>query len=222
MVRFGKVRRCVRAKLARSVAAGAFAVWAVLAFVVATSLAAAHLYTLPKPGATDAVLLSAIRGLRGERDTERWLAVHVLYASCRCSLRVLEHLARGRRPEHVSEKLLVVGDAGELAGVRRMLAPAGFDVTRVTPEELRAHFHVQSAPLLLVVDPGDVVRYAGGYSDRKQGLRLRDVEIIRDLVAQRRPEELPLFGCAVSRELQSLLDPISVVAPRGRSALEAP
>lgn len=214
MIRFGNVSRCVCAQLVRACSRAAFAAWAALSFVVATSLAAAHFYTLPKPDSSDISLLAAIKSLRDGGDAGRWLAVHVLYAECRCSRRILEHLASSTRPVGVQEKLLLVGTPEQATAARRLVGLRGFEVVKTNPEALWARFHIQAAPLLLVADPGDVVRYAGGYSERKQGFALLDTEIIRELVTKRQPAELPLFGCAVSKELQGVLDPVSVVSPR--------
>jgi hypothetical protein len=211
---FGKVSRCGRRQVARASLFAAFAAWGVLAFVTATSLAAVHFYTLPKPEPGDTALVKAIGSLRGKTDAKRWLAVHVLYAECRCSQRILEHLATSTRPAQVREKLLLVGDAQQRTAASELLARRGVPVIGTTADTLRARFHIESAPLLLVLDPHDVVRYAGGYSQRKQGIALLDAQIIRELVAQQRPAELPLFGCAVSKELQRVLDPVSVVTPQ--------
>jgi hypothetical protein len=211
---FGNVSRCVRQRLVRASLGAVFAAWGVLAFAVATSLAAVHFYTLPKPEAWDVALVTALGALREKTDAKRWLAVHVLYADCRCSQRILEHLKSSTRPAAVREKLLLVGDVEQRAAASKLLGTRGFSVIGTTADALRAHFHIESAPLLLVLDPDDVVRYAGGYSARKQGIALLDAQIIRELVAKRRPAELPLFGCAVSKELQRVLDPVSVVTSK--------
>ena len=61
-----------------------------------------------------------------------------------------------------------------------------------------------------MVDPAGVVRYAGGYTARKQGLELRDRQILGDLMASGTTPLLPLYGCAVSKRLQAILDPIGI------------
>lgn len=210
---FGNVCGCARQRIVRASLVAVFAAWGVLAFAVATSLAAVHFYTLPKPELGDVALVKALASLRGEGDARRWLAVHVLYAECRCSQRILAHLASSRRPQAVREKLLLVGDAEQRAAANALLA-GRLSVIGATADTLRARYHIESAPLLLLLDADDVVRYAGGYSERKQGIALRDVQIIEELAAKRRPAELPLFGCAVSKELQRVLDPMSVVTPQ--------
>jgi len=189
----------------------AFWTWAIVLFVTATSLMAAHLYALPKPADDDALLASSLNGLRSK--TERgWLAVHVLYAECRCSRRILSHLAIDARPRGVSEKLLLVGANPELEPELSRISGRGFEIIRTTSTELRERFHVQAVPLLLVLGPDGVVRYSGGYTERKQGLDVRDRQIIVGLIENRPAPELPVFGCAVSKELQRLLDPLALKA----------
>jgi hypothetical protein len=197
-------------RLTRCLSKGAFGVWAVVLFVAATSLMAAHLYALPKPQAADRSMQRAVNGLRSSAEADHWLVVHVLYAQCRCSRRILDHLAKSDRPPGVSEKLLLVGTLPELEPRLRELSGRGFDIVNVTSTELRDRFHVQAAPLLLVLAPDGAVRYAGGYTDRKQGLDVRDTAIVRELIANGTARELPLFGCAVSKELQRLLDPLAL------------
>ena len=182
------------------------------------TLSAAHLYALPKPAISDPALEAALVGLRGRADRDRWLAVHVLYAQCRCSARIVEHLAASRRPARgrVGETLLLVGDASDLRASVDRITARGIRVLATTAEQLRDRFHVEAAPLLLVVSPGGQVRYSGGYSDRKQSLALRDRDIIEELTAGGSAPELPLLGCAVSEQLQRLLDPLALRAPRSR------
>lgn len=200
----GVGRRC------RVLAKGAFVVWAALLFVTATSLSAAHFYAQPSPDSRDAELERALNGLRSAKDRNQWLAVHVLYAQCRCSRRILHHLATSARPGQVREKLLLVGWHDELAPTLHQIAARGFEITRTTPTELRDRFHVEAAPLLLVIAPQGAVRYAGGYTERKQGPNPLDREIIAKLTSNQGASQLPLFGCAVSKELQALLDPLAL------------
>jgi hypothetical protein len=189
----------------------AFWIWAVMLFALATSLTAAHLYALPKPADDDTVLASSLNGLRAESERS-WLAVHVLYAQCRCSRRILDHLALDARPQGVSEKVLLVGTNAELSSDLRRMSDRGFEIINTTSSELRERFHVQAVPLLLVLGPDGVIRYSGGYTERKQGLDIRDRQIIEGLVENRPAPELPVFGCAVSKQLQRLLDPLALKA----------
>lgn len=85
----------------------------------------------------------------------------------------------------------------------------GFRVTYVTADQLAITYHVEAVPLLVVVDPAGVVRYASGHASRKQGPAPRDLEILASVRATREVAALPLFGCAASRTLQRALDPLA-------------
>jgi hypothetical protein len=194
----------------RVITHGAFFVWVGVLFVVGTSLSAAHFYTLPKPAPEDPGLRHSVNALRSAAEDRAWLAVHVLYAQCRCSRRILDHLGSSKRPSGIREKLLVVGQLDAIEPALRRIRGRGFEVVRTTATELRDQFHVASAPLLLVLSPDGRAVYSGGYTERKQGPTPRDGEIIARLMENQPTQELPLFGCAVSKELQSLLDPIGI------------
>jgi hypothetical protein len=183
------------------------AVTAPLTFVVVGGLMAGHWYDMPRPAASDPVTIGALNALRSEDDGSRLLAVHVLYAGCRCSERILNHLLVGKRPAGVSEKILFVG-AGSVDLERARVA--GFGIERVAKRELEQRFHIVGVPLLALVAPDGEIRYLGGYSDTKQGPTLRDTELIVAARDGRTERTLPLFGCAVSRELQKLLDPLGL------------
>lgn len=184
-----------------------FVAWVFVAFAAATSLAAAHFYTLPRPATSDARVQRAIASHRSAADAGRWRVLHVLYAECRCSQRILGHLAERGPIDGVSETIVLVG--GDPA-VAADAVGAGFALDTVTPEELVSEYALEAAPALVVADPSDEVRYLGGYTERKQGPDIRDVSIIDTLRRDGSTDELPLFGCAVSESLQALLDPLAL------------
>jgi hypothetical protein len=196
----------------RLVSRSIFFVWVALLFVTSTSLTAAHLFTLPKPDVSDRVTKHALDSLRSSSERDSWLAVHVMYAQCRCSRRILEHLASSPRPHGAREKLLLVGSREDLAPTLERIAARGIALHPTTAEDLRDRFHVASAPLLLVLSPAGTISYSGGYTEHKQGPKPRDAQIIAQLMQAQEPVVLPLFGCAVSKELQALLDPIGLRA----------
>lgn len=185
----------------------AFWIWASVAFVLAATLMVAHTYALPRPETDNPALARALAAERLPADRQRWQAVHFLYGACRCSQRVLSHLAERKALPDVSERLVLVGAQTSFEAAAR---GAGYAVDVITPEQLSARYGLTAAPLLVVADPEGRVRYVGGYSERKQGLELADLAIIAELRAGRTRVELPLFGCAVSRSLQTLLDPLGL------------
>jgi len=86
--------------------------WAALVLLVGSLLLGRHLIALPRPE-LGAVATRAWAGLRAPADRARWLAVHVLYAGCRCSGRVVDHLVQAPRLPAVSEVVLWVGQDPE-------------------------------------------------------------------------------------------------------------
>jgi hypothetical protein len=185
----------------------AIVVWAGLSLIVGATLMVGHWSTLPTPAADDSELRAALASLRPSSADASWLAVHVLYSKCRCSQRVIDHLVTTDRPADLDETVLL---AGADEGLERRVRDAGFHVVVVEPRELATRFHVESAPLFVVLDSHDAVRYAGGYTDRRQGYAVLDLDILNALRQGRPASRLPLFGCGVTKELQQLLDPLGV------------
>lgn len=184
-----------------------FWMWVPVALVVGATLMVGHWYTLPRPAGTDPILVRGLEELRGPDDASKWLVAHVLYSNCRCSKRVFEHLFSSERPLGVAESVVLVGRHAEY---ERRAKLAGFSVTVIEPAALMQRFHLQAAPLLAVMDPAGAVRYLGGYTHRKQGTVFEDVHLVNALISSNAVSELPLFGCAVSRQLQRLLDPMKL------------
>src|SRR5262249_22073117 len=86
----------------------------------------------------------------------------------------------------------------------------GFDIEVVAPDQLVDDYHVEAAPLLVIVDPRDAVRYVGGYTPRKQAADIRDRAVIAATLQGEAVPPLPTFGCAVGRSLRSKLDPLGI------------
>jgi hypothetical protein len=187
--------------------------WLPLAFVVTTTLMVGHWVTLPRPEPGDAQLTAALEGVRDARKERGWLAAHVLYAQCSCSKKLLDHLTSRAHPAGVDEVLLLVGDGPEMAA---RASAHGYRVVSIKPEELKSRFNLSAAPLLVVADPAGHVRYTGGYTTHKQGPAPQDVAILASVMSTRQVAELPVFGCAVSKQLQALLDPLALKYRRGQ------
>jgi hypothetical protein len=171
------------------------AVWFVVMVTIGAGLLAKHIVALPAP-AKDQKLAASLDALRRPETRGAWLAVHVLYADCRCSQRIVDHLLTTERPHDWSEMVLWVGNQAPVSALEQH-----FDVRRVSMADL-ARFGIEAAPVLVAVDPAGHVRYAGGYSERKQGPVIDDLRILQ---ATRDPDavaSLPVFGCAVSDRLK--------------------
>lgn len=173
----------------------ALAMWLLVVSSLVSGLMVKHWVPLPHPKTGEVIATNTLV------DCE-WQAIHFLYADCPCSQRVLRHVI-GRSPiSGVVERIVLIG--GDLATVRGV-SKEGFVVEAISAEELRRKYDVESAPLLMVADQHGKIAYSGGYTLRKQGLDIQDQEIIKRIAAGRNVESLPLYGCAVSAQLQELL-----------------
>lgn len=189
------------------------------AILVPTSLLmASHLLTLPAP----VIDASFARSVQRGRDTARpgtWFLLHVLAADCACSRDVAAALlARGADPT-ASEKILFIEGSDSPAAdaeLGQRLRARGFAFERLSAVALEATYGIVGAPLLVVMTPAGEIAYTGGYSRVAKG-PAQDVELLRELRAGRRPAPLPLFGCAVSRKLQTRLDPLGLKYRAARS-----
>lgn len=184
---------------------GVLAAWACLMIVIGASLMVSHWVPLPRPAVDDAAWRASLANIRTDQATGRWTALHFLYAECPCSRRVLEQVIEHPPRDGVTERVVLIGSDTELAD---RAAEHGYEVDCVSPEDLKAKYGVEAAPLLVVSDPDGKPRYAGGYTSRKQGPDFQDRRILAALMAGHDVEPLPLYGCAVSRRLQGIVDPL--------------
>ncbi len=185
---------------------GALVVWGLVSTGLAVALLARHELALPAPHAEAPTLKTGIASLV---HPGAWSTLHVLYGPCRCSQRIVDHLAlRGPRTD-IEEQVLLSNDEG--GALKRRLVAAGFAVIDTSPEELRDRFAIEAAPMLLVIRPDGRVGYVGGYTRQKQGLQIEDVSIQDELLREERPEELPVAGCGVSDRLRAYLNPGSLL-----------
>lgn len=181
--------------------------WTAACLLVGGLLLGRHLLTLPTPASDDPALRAALHAHR-RPDEQGWLVLHVLYDGCGCSVRVLDHLLATPRPPGVHERVLYVTEDGAPAGLARRLAAHGIALELATPEQLVARYHLEVAPLLVILDARDRVRYLGGYTPRKQASDVRELGVIMATRLGWPVTPLPTFGCAVSSSLRSRLDPL--------------
>jgi hypothetical protein len=174
------------------------AAWFAVMVALGAGLLARHVVALPAPP-RDQRLAASMGGLRRPDERGKWLAVHVLYADCVCSQRIVDHLLGTERPRDWSEIVLWVGAQPASPALEKR-----FDIRRVGSAEL-ARYGIEGAPLLVVVDPAGGVRYAGGYTERKQGPVIDDLRIFESARRLDPLVSLPVFGCAVSDRLKRQL-----------------
>jgi hypothetical protein len=174
------------------------AVWVAGVSVVCGTLLTRHAAPLPVP----AHAASGFAALTAKSD--RLVVFHVLVASCRCSQNIARSLSTTTRPANVEEHVLLVDDTDRM--MEKQL-PSTFQVHHTSAKELESTFGVAGVPLLLVIGKGGEVRYSGGYTERKQGLMLRDRSIIEAIARGETPESLPLYGCAVAEDIRKKRNP---------------
>ena len=132
---------------------------------------------------------------------------HFLLVDCPCSRKVLDYLVHRPPLAGVNERIVLIALGNQdLADV----ASENFTVELESPETLMAKYGVESAPLMIVDDAHGIIRYAGGYTSRKQGLDYQDQTIVRQLLSGAEVDPLPLYGCAVSQRLKQLVDPFGL------------
>ena len=203
----------------KSVAGGvALMLWATILSVVIASLMVGHWVTLPHPEIGDQLAIgqqSSGETANSETansetaepevsDAGNLTAYHFLYGECPCSQRILKRLLARPTLRGINEKIVLIGDNAEVVA---NASACGYKLDVVTPPELNTKYGVESAPLLVVTDRDAKILYSGGYTTRKQGPVIQDEAILLALMDGRVAEDLPVYGCAVSRELQALVDP---------------
>lgn len=179
----------------------ALAGWFAVSSLVSATLMARHWLPLPGAGSVPAALtaLSAKTG-------RRYQLVHVLYSECRCSRRIAESILARPLANDADELTLLVGHDAQL---EQRLRAHGLSVRNVDRDALERDYGLQSAPLLLIGERGEL-RYSGGYTRRKQGLDVSDQALLTEVRAGVTPASLPVYGCAVSRSLARTVNPLSL------------
>lgn len=181
--------------------------WALVALAGGASLMATHTYALPHPDARDPRVQRALAQSLRPEERGHFVMLHVLYSRCRCSQRILDHLFSRGASTDAAERIVLVGAH---ADYERRARAAGYSLEVLEPEQLLARYALSAAPALLVATPDGTLAYLGGYSERKQGLELREREIFESVRDGSRARELPLFGCAVSQALKDRIDPLGL------------
>jgi hypothetical protein len=182
--------------------------WALGLLLLCAYLLASHLVALPVPSQDNPGLMAALEQSRSAQERGRWLMVHVIYGDCPCSMRVVDHLLERELAPGTRERMLLVGEDPGLAARMRS---HGYRVEEMSAQQLKERYEIEGVPLLVIADPAGRLRYVGGYTARKQGPDIQDTKILAELRADRSIASLPLFGCAVSRELREALNPLERV-----------
>jgi hypothetical protein len=170
-------------------------VWLIMVVVVGGALTALHVLALPDQTPAWAP------------PTGQWAALHALSGKCGCSRRVADHLEQRRANVDLHERVALIDPT---PGQAQRLRAAGFEVDEVTASQLETKYGLTAAPTFVLRRPNGAVAYSGGYAPRGN-LPARDLELVSQ--AQQSPAPIapyPLFGCAVSRQLQAAVDPLNL------------
>ena len=179
--------------------------WAVGGIAIGATLMVSHWVPLPHPEGSDAVLQTALSGHAS--DSNSWTVTHFLYADCPCSLRVLNHVIERTPSDSVRERFVLIDSNGDASDQAEL---AGLDVERLTSKQLYQTYGIEAAPLFAVTEPSGETVYVGGYTQRKQGLDISDMDIVRRLQEGESVDQLPVYGCAVSSRLKDIVDPLGL------------
>lgn len=165
-----------------------------------------HWVALPVPTNAQALVNTAASKSNASQDIK---VFHVLLKSCPCSRRIVEHLQNREAISGVAEYIVLVGSAAESDDFNWTF-PAHFEVCTQTKDEVVQKMGIESAPLLMVTQEESGLVYSGGYTNRKQGLEIQDVQIVETIKGGNRPEALPVLGCAISKKLKTVVDPLGL------------
>jgi hypothetical protein len=182
----------------RSLAGGIlFTVWFAMVGVLGAYLMASHLLTIPAPAAAASIA------------DGNWRAEHYIAADCPCSGAVATSLLQRAPEPSMHEHVTIIGSD---PAMENALRSAGYIVGQLDRETLNATSSVQGAPWLMVYGPEGKVSYSGGYSMRRpgRGTAIEDQRIFAALRSGESVDSLPAYGCAMSRELRALTDPLGL------------
>ncbi|MCA9198191.1 MAG: hypothetical protein KDA87_11660 [Planctomycetales bacterium] len=181
-------------------------VWLSAMSLVTASLMVSHWVPLPQPEA-DSPELAAKLNQAITAPAPTWRAFHFLYSDCPCSRRVLRKILERSPMNGVVERIVLVGRANEWETRIRDL---GYEFHPLDSVELESNYGIRAVPSLVVVSAAGNICYSGGYTARKQGPDIADQRIIQSVLAGEDIESFPVYGCAVAKNLQDIVDPLGL------------
>lgn len=172
--------------------------WAVSITIPLGLFSAAHMAVLP-------VAKESVSG-QAEMSGSGWGIVHVLSEDCSCSRSVLEYLLERKSKVQMAEEVVLL-DASD--GSLDLLRAAGFLVSTAESENFCSAYGSEGVPFFQVLTPEDETAYSGAYFDSayRGTSGFLDLETLDRLKAGGLVFDRPVFGCATSDRLKSILDP---------------
>jgi hypothetical protein len=131
-----------------------------------------------------------------------------------CLLASVAHHLITRGPVSVATEEVVLLGSSDIPAenkLRDALSRRGFYTAIVTPDTASIDDGVDGVPMLRINAPDGTQRFRGGYRDQGAAAGVYvDLAILSDLMAARPVSSPHVYGCATSRRLRSLLDPLSL------------
>lgn len=192
-------------------ARGLLIVWAPVLLLMLSSLMTSHWIPLPTPSKHEEKLQTGLAALANEHDltgSDKWTVYHVLYAGCRCSRQAFDYLTDRLPQQEVRDVVLLI--AGSDEDLEAACDLHNVPCVPLSQQQLEDQLGIEAAPLFIAAAPDGTPHYVGGYTDRKQSLDYRDLEVVARLRAGETVAPLPVFGCGVSNSLQDALDPFGL------------
>lgn len=180
------------------------AVWFCLLALGMASLMMNHVFAMPAP-TDDERLEAALAKVR--RHSDRPLALHIIYENCSCTNLLVEELLERGPTNHWEEVILFVGASPER---HRRAQRNGFETHQSSALQLKTQWGVEAAPVLLLLDQSGALAYAGGYFETPATVSPQEVRLMRQLLEGTELSPLPIYGCAVSAQLQAQTDPLGI------------
>lgn len=138
-------------------------------------------------------------------ETNQWGMIHILGQGCGCSEIIGEYLIKRGPIKNHQERVYIIGEHHELA---QNLKKSGFQVKKIDEFENR----IEGVPMLIVHNDKGKSLYSGAYT---KGVvtpisKILDLNIFKSIKENKPTKDLLVAGCAVSKELQSKLDPLGL------------
>ena len=140
-----------------------------------------------------------------DRQVDQWYVYHILGEGCSCSKVVMNFLTSRGELAGVNEKILWVGKREDW---KNKAKDSGFGFELVKYKE-RSEF--AGLPAMLIFH-GTQQKYSGGYAERfiSTEAQIQADEIIKKTMDNKALASLPIRGCALSKKLQSYIDPLNM------------
>jgi hypothetical protein len=179
-----------------------FALWLAVATFATTTLTAWHAVAVPMQPYSK----------QSNSHGNTWHLTHYLSSNCACSRAIARYLIARSPLSIATEEVVMIGssDIAAESGMLDALSRKGFHTVTVTAEAAAAE-GVEGVPLLKIEAPDGTTRFRGGYRERNAPPEeYLDVSILSGLIASKPAPNVRVYGCATSRRLRALLDPLSL------------